>query len=123
MPEKSALLERIRDQYYDIQLLTMHCCSDISPEAIPDMIRQRTELMDLIADEERLLVGNEPGSSDAPSLKKVREEIKTIMATIITLDKQVEAVIKNHMKRLESDLSALYRTSQAASAYAIQSRV
>lgn len=123
MSEKSTLLEKIRDQYYDIQLLTMHCCSDISPEAIPDMIRQRTELINLIAAEEQLITGNEPDGTDTPSSNKMRDEIKTIMATIVTLDKQVETVIKNHMKRLECDLSALYRTSRAASAYTIQSRV
>ncbi|MBN1577510.1 MAG: flagellar protein FliT [Chitinispirillaceae bacterium] len=123
MEDQTALIEKIRDQYYDIQLLTMHCCSDISPEAIPDMIRQRAELINLITSEELLISEETPDVVEAPSASEMRAEIKSIMATIITLDKQVETVIRNHMKRLKSDLSVLYKTSKAASAYAIQSRV
>ena len=116
------ILEKIRDQYYDIQLLTMHCCSDISPQAIPDMIRQRTELLNLIASEELLLSEEVPDTAETPTVMKMRTEIKSIVATIVMLDKQVETVIKNHMQRLQSDLSSLYKTSKAASAYAIHSR-
>ena len=122
MNERRVLLEKIRDQYYDVQLLTMHCCSDISPEAIPDMIRQRAELMELIAAEERQLAGDNRGTEESPSSLEMRREISSIMATIITLDKQVETVIKNHLTRIASDLSALYKTSRAASAYAMHSR-
>ncbi|MBN1306774.1 MAG: hypothetical protein JXA18_02575 [Chitinispirillaceae bacterium] len=121
MKECTALLKKIRDQYYDIQLLTMHCCSDISPEAIPDMIRQRSDLINLIASEELLLPDEASCQTEAPSVNEIRTEIKSIVATIVTLDKQVETVIKDHMQRLKSDLSELYKTSKAASAYAVHS--
>ncbi len=121
MSEQVALLKRIRDMYYDIQMITMHCCSDISYEAILDMIKERTELMNLIAAEKQMLSDNE--CNDASSIKSLREEIKKIISTILSLDRQVETVIKNHMKKLQADLVALQKTSRAVSAYAVQSRV
>ncbi len=117
------ILERIRDQYYDIRMLTMHCCSDISPDALPAMIGQRAELMNLIASEERLLSKRKRDEPEDPASDLLRAEIKSIITTIVTLDKQVEAVIKSHMQRIQSDLSVLYKTSRAASAYTIHSRV
>jgi|GEM_PF-5199864 len=116
-----ALLEKIRDQYCDIRLLSMHCCSDISPDALPDMIKERTELLETIALEEKQIAesfGDEPQSS-AETLLRV--EIRQIMESIVMLDKQVQEVIREHMSRIKSDLSSLYRTSRAASAYALQS--
>lgn len=116
-----ALLEKIRDQYCDIRLLSMHCCSDISPDALPDMIRERTDLLETIALEERRIAesfGDEPMSSEETLL---RGEIRQIMESIVMLDRQVQEVIREHMSRIRSDLSSLYRTSRAASAYALQS--
>jgi hypothetical protein len=122
MDDTTAILKKIRDQYSDIQLLTMHCCSDIAPEAIPDLINQRAELMECIAAEKRQLQEKTAVHYNDAAATRLRKEIDSIIGTIVMLDKQVETVIHNHMRRLKTDLSMLYKTSRAASAYTIHSR-
>lgn len=118
MDDTIAILEKIRDQYSDIQILTMHCCSEIAPEAIPDLINQRAELLDSIAAEKRRL----SAPSNNETALQLHKEIDSIIGTIVTLDKQLETVIHNHMRRLKTDLSMLYQSSRAASAYTVHSR-
>ena len=121
--DRVGILEKIRDHYHDIKMITMHCCSDISPEAIPEMISERNELFNLIASEEGLLVAEEYFSNEDPTETSVRNEIRSTIETILTLDKQVERVINRHLERIKSDLAALHKTSQAATAYALQARI
>jgi hypothetical protein len=118
----TALLEKIRDHYQDIQLLTMHCCSEISPEAIPDMIRERADLMSRIAAQERLLPEEFLTDVNNDEVKKIREEITATIKKIIELDHQVEQVIQENLGRVKKELTVLYTTSRAASAYTVQSR-
>ena len=121
--EKVDILQKIRDHYSDIQMITMHCCSDISPEAIPDMIRQRNELMNLIASEQRLLVYEEYDEMHRKEeVRAIEREIQDIVNSIVSLDKQVEEVIREHMHKIKSDLATLHKTSRAASAYTLQTR-
>jgi hypothetical protein len=121
--ERIGILQKIRDHYSDIQMITMHCCSDISPEAIPDMIRQRNELINLIASEQRLLVAEENDDGFSPDeVKSLEGEIQEIIKSIMSLDRQVEEVIREHMYRIQSDLATLHKTSRAASAYTFQTR-
>jgi hypothetical protein len=121
--DKVTTLEKIKDHYHDIQLITMHCCSDISTEAIPDMISQRAELMNLIGAEERYLTSDESEYANDPSEQKIRDEIRSIIDTIVSLDVQVEQIIKSHLQRIKKELAVLSKTSKAVSAYTIQSRV
>lgn len=121
--ERVGILQKIRDHYSDIQMITIHCCSDISPEAIPDMIRQRNELLNLIAAEQRLLVIEEHDEASFPEeVTTLESEIQEIIKSIMSLDKQVEQVIREHMFRIQSDLATLHKTSRAASAYTFQTR-
>jgi hypothetical protein len=123
MEDTVELLQKIRDHYLDIKMLTMHCCSEISPDAIPDMVEQRAHLLELIAGEERRIPDSTTNANNSDAAQALREEIRSIVQTIIILDKQVETVIGNHLTRIKSDLSKLYKTSRAASAYTIHSRV
>jgi len=101
----------------------MHCCSDISPEAIPEMIRQRNELMNLIAAEQRLLVYDEDEAVyNKDEVKALEREIQDIVKSIVSLDTQVEEVIREHMHKIKNDLATLHKTSRAASAYTLQTR-
>jgi hypothetical protein len=120
--DRVSILEKIRDHYHDIKMLTMHCCSDISPEAIPEMIRERNELFNLIASEEGLLVAEEYLNNEDPTVTDVQNEIKSTIETILSLNKQVEQMINCHLQRIKSDLAALHKTSQAATAYAFHIR-
>ncbi len=118
----TALLGKIRDHYQDIQLLTMHCCSEISPEAIPEMIRERADLMSRIAAQERQLPDEFFTGEKSDEVKKIQEEITTTIEKILSLDHQVEQVIQDNLGRIKKDLTVLYTTSRAASAYTSHSR-
>jgi hypothetical protein len=118
----TALLGKIRDHYQDIQLLTMHCCSEISPEAIPEMIRERADLMSRIAAQERLLPEEFFTGEKSDEVKKIQEEITETIKKILSLDHQVEQVIQDNLGRIKKDLTVLYTTSRAASAYTSHSR-
>ena len=118
----TALLGKIRDHYQDIQLLTMHCCSEISPEAIPGMIRERADLMSRIAAQERLLPEEFFTGRKSDEVKKIQEEITDTIEKILSLDHQVEQVIQDNLGRIKKDLTVLYTTSRAASAYTSHSR-
>lgn len=121
--ERVDILRKIRDHYSDIQMITIHCCSDISPEAIPDMIRQRNELMNLIAAEQRLLVSDENDNNyNRNKVTALEREIQDIVKSIVSLDKQVEEVIRVHMHKVKIELATLHKTSRAASAYTLQTR-
>ena len=122
--DKAATLEMIRDHYRDIQLIAMHCCSDISTEAIPGMINQRAEILTLIAEEERCLAAfdNHPSEND-PNEEMIRDEIRSIITSIVSLDAQLEEILQNHLHRIKKELTVLSKTSRAVSAYTIQSRV
>ena len=120
--DTTALLGKIRDHYQDIQLITMHCCCEISPEAIPEMIRERADLMSRIAAQERLLPEEFFTTEKDNETRKIQEEIGGIIEKILQLDHQVEDVIRNNLTKIKSDLSSLYKTAQAASAYTFQSR-
>lgn len=121
--DRVSILEKIRDHYNDIRMITMHCCSDISTEAIPDMIRQRNELFNLIASEENLLTSGEFDDLEASRTEIIKKEIRSIVETIMALDNQVEQVIRNHLQKIKSELASLNKTSRAATAYVLQSRV
>ena len=118
----TALLEKIRDHYQDIELLTMHCCSEIAPEAIPDMIRERADLMSRIAAQERLLPEEFLTGANNEEVKRIRREITATIEKILSLDHQVEQVIQENLGRVKKELTVLYSTSRAASAYTANSR-
>ena len=120
--DSTALLGKIRDHYQDIQLLTMHCCSNISPEAIPDMIRERADLMSRIAAQERLLPEEFLTGDKSDEVKSIKKEINAIVEKILELDHQVEQVINENLGRIRNELIVLYTTSRAASAYTAHSR-
>jgi hypothetical protein len=120
--DDTALLERIRDHYRDIHLLTLYCCSEISPDAIPEMIRARADLMNMIAAQERLLPDEYFGIEKKEATRQIQEEIKAVIEKIIDLDQQVEAVIESNLNRIKFDIASLQTTSKAASAYTLQSR-
>jgi hypothetical protein len=121
MSGAKALLEKIRDRYTTMQLLTMHCCSDTTPDAIPGMVEQRADLMRQIAADERLLKRS-PVEADGAVLNGLRKEIAEIILTIAELDRQLEQAIRHQMQKVKNELSALYNTSRAASAYTLQRR-
>ena len=120
--DKTTLLGRIRDYYQDIELLTLHCCSEISPEAIPDMIRERADHLNLIAAQERMLPDEFLTGEKSDEVRKIQQEITTTIEKILKLDHRVKQVIRENLGKIRKDMSALYTTSRAASAYTAHSR-
>jgi hypothetical protein len=118
--DSASILQRIKNCYCNIQLQTLHCISGNNPDEIPALIKNRGEIIALIENEERKLKNFQ--TTDA-TCKKIRDEIMSIISSIVLLDKQLEMIIKGSLANISHELSSLYQKSRAASAYTYQSRV
>lgn len=116
------VLEKIRNRYQNIRLLTLDVLSECDVDGIPELIRNREELLSAIsADKESITEAlvQYDASDDTLTLQN---EIRGIIRMIGELDKQLEKFIRGNAATLSSELSHLFCSSRAASAYAIQSR-
>jgi len=118
--EIAMVLTRIRNCYRNIQLLTLDCISENVPEQIPVLLRNREEIMHLIAFEEQKILDE---SFTEEPLRSLRKEIESVIASIVIADSQLGTVIKGNLDSISNAMGRLYHKSRAVSAYANHSRV
>lgn len=119
LSDEEMALTRIRNCYNSIQMLTIECLGDDDPESIATLMRNRSEIMGLIASEEQKMgAGSAPGGK----MQSLRDEIRSIIASIVILDQQLDTLIRGKLNILSCEMTKLYKKSRAASAYTAQSR-
>lgn len=116
------VLEKIRNRYQNIRLLTLDVLSECDTEAIPELIRNREELLSAISADKESITGALVPHETSDRILILQNEIQGIIRTIGDLDKQLEKFIQGNVTSLSSELSNLFCSSRAASAYATQSR-
>jgi len=115
----TTILTRIRNCYASLQMLTMECLSDDDPESIPVLMRNREEIMGVIASEEKKIAG----SIDSATINRtLRDEIRSLVSSIVILDQQLATFIRGKLDFLSGEMTKLYKKSRAASAYTAHSR-
>lgn len=113
------ILIRIKNCYRNIQLLTLDCLSENSPEHITQLLRNREEILHIIVSEEERIAHRT--LSDA-SLSSLRKDIESIVASIRIADQQLRTHIKGYLDNISSEMTKQYKKSRAVSAYAEHSR-
>lgn len=117
-----SILRGIRDKYERIKQMTETLDIDSDPVACIKIIEQRSCILSEIENEKNLLEKDcsqwQKLCDNNPVLKKVRGEIKLLIATAIALDSMTQDKLARKMKKVRTEISNLSQTSKAALSYA-----
>ena len=108
-------LQKIRDCYLQIKLLTEQFLLNPTEEGISELLEDRSNLLSSISQ-----YYNE-GSLKQES-NPLAQEIKWNIKAIIEMDRKAGSYIQNRMDEISTELSSLQKTSSAAKAYALHVR-
>lgn len=108
---------KIRSCYYEILDKTNGLLSDFTDQHLLIILKERDDLLAMVEKEESSI--SNVNSSDC---KEIKAEIRDLVTSVMTLDKRLGELVRGRIKEIKTEISGLYSTSKAATAYTLQRR-